>query len=653
MQLDGDQDLRFQQLELELRLREREIELLKETVSAINSQLDLDTVFHLVADRARELIHAETLLIPVLDTDCQHYTYRAGAGRNADEIVGESLPLDFGVCGWVWRHKRPWWRGVLEELDPVERNRWETEAGTLILVPMIGKSHFLGGLAGIDKIGGGDFTQQDLNLLSLFAGQVSIAIENAIAFEELGKAKRTAEVYQTELRQLNSELTAINRELEHLALYDQLTQLPNRSLLHDRLQQALFSAQREEGRVAVLIVDLDHFKEVNDTLGHDIGDQLLVQVAQRFSEQLRQTDTIGRLGGDEFAVVIPDASTDLACHLAGNLLAVLESDFDIGGTRFSVAASVGIAVYPLHGADAGTLMKHADIAMYTAKRPRFGYTVYDAAADIAHPERLSLIGDLRHALVNREFELYYQPKIDLRSGTLHGVEALARWPHATRGLVPPDQFIPMLEQTGLIRPFTLWAIEHGLQQCSQWQASGIFLTVAVNLSIHSLLDPQFPAQVIALLQCFPSEQPNLVLEITESVFLSEHAKVGSVLNELREHGALISIDDFGTGHSSLSRLKKLPVSELKIDRSFVIGMKYDGDDAIIVKSTITLAHNLGLKAVAEGVENISVLAMLREMGCDLAQGYFISRPLPADAFARYLETTTWKLPSGRGTAADT
>ncbi|MBI5041663.1 MAG: bifunctional diguanylate cyclase/phosphodiesterase [Gammaproteobacteria bacterium] len=547
----------------------------------------------------------------------------------------------------MWRHKRAWWRGVLDELDPVERNRWETEAGTLILVPMIGKSHFLGGLAGVNKIGGGDFTQQDLNLLSLFAGQVSIAIENAIAFEELSKTKHTAEAYQTELRQLNSELTAINRELEHLSLYDQLTQLPNRSLLHDRLQQALFLAQREESRLAVLIVDLDHFKEVNDTLGHDVGDQLLVQVAERFSGQLRETDTVGRLGGDEFAVLIPNADAELACHLAGNLLAVLEPDFDIDGTRFSVAASVGIAVFPQHGMDASTLMKHADIAMYTAKRTRFGYAVYDAAEAVAQPERLSLVGDLRQALVNREFDLYFQAKVDLRSGMLHGVEALARWPHAKRGMVSPDHFIPMLEQTGLIRPFTLWVIERGLLQCARWEESGIHLTVAINVSIHSLLDPQFPAQVVSLLQRLPTSQSCLVMEITESVFLSEHAKVSSVLNELRGLGIAFSIDDFGTGHSSLSRLKKLPVSELKSDRSFVMDMETDRDDAIIVKSTIDLAHNLGIAVIAEGVENASTLNMLREMGCDHAQGYYINRPLSADDFAGYLQNTEWTIPRGK------
>lgn len=632
-------ELLIRQLEQELHQREREIELLKDTVNAIGSELDLDKVLPLVAERARDLIHAETLLIPILDRDCQHYTYRAGAGHNAEEIVGESLPLDFGVCGWVWRNKRPWWRGVLDELDPVERNQWEREIGTLILVPMIGKRHFLGGLAGMNKTGGGDFTRQDLNLLSLFAGHVSIAIENAIAYAELTQAKQSAEAYQTELRQLNAQLVGINKELEHLALYDQLTQLPNRSLVQDRLQQALLSAGRTRGHVAVLVADLDRFKDVNESLGHAAGDRVLIDVAARFQNLLQPADTLGRLGGDEFALIVPAADAARAERLAGELLHALEADIDIDGTRFSVNASIGIAIYPRHGRDVGELLKHADSAMYTAKRTRFGYSVYTVGQEESEPGRLSLTGDLRQALIAREFELYLQPKIDLRSGQLSGAEALARWSHPRRGFVPPDEFIPVMEQTGLIRPFTLWAIERGLQHCAHWHAQGRSLTVAVNVSLENLIDPQFPDQVIALLERADVAASCLVLEITESVFLSEHAKLRNVLVRLRGHGVHFSIDDFGTGHSSLSRLKKLPVSELKIDKSFVKDMERNRDDAIIVRSTVDLAHNLGLAVIAEGVETGTTLEMLREMGCDQVQGYHISRPLPPDAFERYLIET--------------
>lgn len=635
---------RLVSLEGELRNREREIELLKETAAAVGSELDLDTVLQLIAERARELIQAETLLIPILDNTCQTYTYRAGSGHNAAEILGESLPLDFGVCGWVWRNKRPWWRGALDELDVQERNRWEREAGTLILVPLVGKGRFLGGLAGINKIDGDDFNRRDLNLLSLFASQVSIAIENAMAYAELAKAKTEAETYQSELRRVNANLTDTNKELEHLALYDQLTGLPNRSLVQDRLQQALRSAERAQQPLAVMLIDLDLFKEVNDTLGHEAGDQLLKEVGERFASQLRHSDTVGRLGGDEFAVVVPSADTEAATTLARNLLTALEPEFEVNGTRFSVAASIGIAVYPTHGSDVSSLLRHADAAMYIAKRTRFGYSIYDASEDFVSPGRLTLTGDLRQALANREFELHFQPKVNLNTGTLIGVEALTRWPHPRLGFVPPDEFIPIMEQTGLIRGHTLWGIERALQQTTSWRQGGLDLSVAVNLSMQTLLDPQFPAQLMALLNRYAGSKNDLMLEITESVFLSEHAKVREVLIQLRKMGVQFSIDDFGTGHSSLSRLRKLPVSELKIDGSFVKDMQKNNDDAVIVRSTVDLAHNLGLSVIAEGVETESCLMLLREMGCDLVQGDFISRPLPADEFALFLENTYWSLP---------
>lgn len=636
---EADADPYLRELELELSHREYEIELLKETAQAVGSQLDLDRVLQLVADRARELIQAETLLIPVLDDDALNYTYRAGAGRHAGEIVGQTLPLDFGVCGWVWRHNRPWWRGVLDELDETERNRWEREAGTLILVPLRGKAHFLGGLAGINKVGGGDFTHRDLNLLSLFASQVSIAVENAIAYAELAKAKAESEAYQHELSQLNRELTNINSELEYLALHDQLTGLPNRSLVQDRLQQALFAAERDRHSVAVMIVDLDGFKEVNDTLGHAAGDQLLKQVAARFTADLRHTDTVGRMGGDEFALVLPHVDAENAVQVARSLLTALEADFEIEGTRFSVSASIGMALFPEHGRDAAALLKGANIAMYSAKHLHFGYALFEATAALPPAGRLSLPGDLRQALANREFELHYQPKVNLDSGQIYGVEALARWTHPQRGAVAPEEFVGVMEQTGLIRPFTLWAIEHAMRQCVAWQAEGLDLSVAVNLSMQSLLDPQFPEQLLERLgQCV---QPHLVLEITESVFLREHAKVRQVLTLLRSHGVLFSIDDFGTGHSSLSRLRRLPVSELKIDRSFVKDMKNNRDDMVIVSSTVDLARNLGLGVIAEGVEDARTLELLQSMGCRHVQGHYISPPLPAEDFARFLAGTAW------------
>ena len=374
-------------LESELRDREFEITLLKETAEAVSSEIDLEKVFQLVVDRARSLILAETVLLPVLDKDCARYTYRAGCGKNAHEIVGESLPLEFGVCGWVWRHKRPWWHGVLDELDEAERNKWEKEAGSIILVPLVGKQHFLGGLAGINKIGGADFTKRDLDLLTLFANQVSFTLENAALFEQMDKSKNQAEEYQRELQAMNTELERrvaqrtraladAVKELEYLALHDMLTDLPNRSLVEDRLQQGILISKREKKVLSFITIDLNQFKQVNERYGHDGGDSLLKQVGMRLRRVLRESDTAGRLGGDEFAIVLPSTDGGGAAKVAEKLLKVFDLPFKVGDETFSGSCCIGIAVYPEHGEDATSLLRCADVAMHTAKHHKTGYSVY-------------------------------------------------------------------------------------------------------------------------------------------------------------------------------------------------------------------------------------------------------------------------------------
>jgi diguanylate cyclase (GGDEF)-like protein len=374
-------------LESELRDREIEISLLKETADAINSELDLQKVFQLAVERARNLIMAETVLLPVLDDSETSYTYRAGCGKNSDEIVGQSLPLDFGVCGWVWRNKRAWWHGVLGDLDETERIKWEKEAGSILLVPLVGKRHFLGGLSGINKIGGGDFTKRDLDLLSLFATQVSFAIENAALFDQLNKAEKEAKRYQHDMQALNTELerrvaqrtSALAdavKELEYLALHDMLTDLPNRSLVEDRLQQGVLIARREKKPLTVMMIDLNEFKKVNDRHGHDMGDRLLKQVALRLRRVLRQSDTAGRFGGDEFALVLPFTDAAGAVNVAEKLIKVLEPPYRIGDNTLKCTCSIGIAVYPEHGEDVAALCKSADMAMYVSKRRKIGYSVY-------------------------------------------------------------------------------------------------------------------------------------------------------------------------------------------------------------------------------------------------------------------------------------
>ena len=632
-------------LEMELQNREREIAILKEIGDAVNSQLSLDKIFQMVAEHARHLINAETLLIPVLDDNNETYTYRAGCGKNTEEIVGESLPLEFGVCGWVWEHKRAWWRGVLDELSSEEKNKWEKEAGTVILVPLVGKNSFLGGIAGINKIGDSEFDERDLNLLTVFAHHISTAIENVHSYELINQAKEEAIKYQIELKKLNSKLVNTNKELEHLALFDNLTELPNRTLMQDRLQHSILNAERDNEQVCVLMIDLDYFKEVNDTLGHDIGDELLKQVGQRFSNAIRHVDTVGRLGGDEFAVILEDSETNDGVLVANNILKSLDNSFSINKSNFHVSASIGIAVYPEHGQDVSTLLKHADVAMYVAKRARSGYFVYDSNEDQNTPSRLALMGDLRLAINEDKMELYYQPKLELKTGKIIGVEALARWPVPGKGMFPPDMFIPILEQTGLIKPFTYWALDKAMEQCAKWHKDKLEITMSVNLSMYNLRDPDFFNVVNTLLQKWKLKPGSLILEITESAVMSNEQYIPELLAKLSLKGVLFSIDDFGTGYSSLVHLKKLQPSELKIDKSFVMDMNTNKDDAVIVRSTIDLGHNLGLKVVAEGVENEETLKTLKSLGCEMIQGYHISRPLPAKEITEFLRNSSTGLPN--------
>jgi len=639
----ADQSNRLQQLEKALQLREHEIQLLKETADAITGQLHLEILLQMVAERARDLIQAETVLIPVLDRDCEEYTYTAGAGRDAREVVGESLPIEYGVCGWVWRHRKPWWHGVLEELDDEERDRWEREAGTVIMVPLIGKAHLLGGISGLNKIGGGSFDKRDLDLLSMFASQVAVAIDNATAFEELNDAKRRAEAFQEELRQVNQELLKTNKDLEHMALYDSLTGLPNRYLVQDRLERGLCSAERDGGCLTILMVDLNHFKEVNDTLGHHVGDVLLKEVGVRFRQQLREVDTVGRLGGDEFAIILPHTDAEGAASVAGHLHHALETPLELEGGSFRVAASIGAAIYPQHGRDWPTLFRRGDIAMYTAKQGSDRFSVYNPEYDRHSPGRLSLMADLHKALELGQLELFYQPKLDLCSGAIVGVEALMRWHHPEHGMVPPDVFIPILEQSGLLKRHTYWALETAIAQCKAWSDRGWDLGISVNLSMCNLRDRDLPDRVNSYIREYNVHPAALVLEVTESTVMQDPDNVSEVLDNLVAVGIQFSIDDFGTGYSSLSHLKRLSVSELKIDKSFVMEMVVDSDDAVIVRSTVDLAHNMGLRVVAEGVENDDCLVMLREMGCDLVQGFHIAKPMPAAQFDYWLRQSAWRV----------
>ena len=454
--------------------------------------------------------------------------------------------------------------------------------------------------------------------------------------DELGRIGQAFDRMARKIEADNKHLVESQLLLEHQALHDALTQLPNRALLEDRLKQAILTCTRGHKPLALLVMDIDRFKEVNDSLGHHIGDQLLQQVALRLQNTLRKSDTVARLGGDEFSVLLPGSDAEHALQTARMLTSALAVEFLLEGHMLDVSASIGIVVFPEHGADDITLLRRADVAMYAAKRARSGHALYDSTQDQDSLVRLTLTSALGHAIEHQELVLHYQPKVSFSTGRVVSAEALVRWQRPGQALLLPDEFIPLAERTGLIRPLTEWVLHEALRQCAAWRSAGIEITLAVNLSARNLQEAHLAEQVAAHLAAWNVPPECLELEITESAIMADPVRALAVLTRLDAMGVRLSIDDFGTGYSSLAYLKQLPVDTLKIDKSFVMGLAKDGNDAVIVHSTIDLAHNLGLKVVAEGVEDQQAWDMLYDWGCDTAQGYFMSRPLAAADFMTWL-----------------
>jgi diguanylate cyclase (GGDEF)-like protein len=418
-------------------------------------------------------------------------------------------------------------------------------------------------------------------------------------------------------------------------LRDPLTGLPNRQWLLERIWTALDDAERIGARAALMLIDLDRFRSVNDTLGHLAGDRLLLQIADRLRVALPRGAEAARLGGDEFAVLLPVAdSTTSATRIARNLVAALSSPLDLDGLTLVLEASAGVAVFPDHALDAEGLLRRADVAMYQAKRDRTGVEVYESKRDSNTPDRLGLLGDLRRALDAHEVELHYQPKVRF-DGQVAGLEALVRWVHPERGKVPPDEFIAIAESSGLMPHLTEYVLETALGQVAEWRSQGLFVPVAVNVSPRDVHSPGFAGLVAARLARHRVPAGALQLEITEHVLLEDPQKAADTLAGLTAHGVKMSLDDFGTGYSSLVHLRRLPVSELKIDRSFVARLAVDTEDAEIVRCTVDLAHSLGLLVVAEGVEDDETWERLRDLGCDAVQGWLVAAAMPPE------ETTAW------------
>ena len=456
---------------------------------------------------------------------------------------------------------------------------------------------------------------------SLLWGQVSVA---RVADDE-GRAR-----YVVDQVQDISDRKQTQETLEYQALHDALTGLPNRVLARDRLDQAILLAKRQQTRLALLIIDLDHFKEVNDTFGHQAGDQLLRQVGERFSAELRETDTVARLGGDEFAILLLGTDADGARKVANKLLATLERPFIVEGQALDVGASIGIAVYPEHADSSDSMLRRSDIAMYVAKRSRRTHATYSRDHDEPGDSRLALMAQLRHAINAGALKLHYQPIARMKTGQVERLEALVRWQRPGRGLVPPSDFIAFAEQTGLIQPLTQWVLLSALRQCASWQETGKALGVAVNISMRNLLDVQLPDTVAQILRESHADPNWLTLEITESTIMAESQRTMETLQKLRDLGVRLSIDDFGTGYSSLAYLHRLPVHEMKIDQSFVRGLVDDSISGAIVRAAVDLGHKLGLDVVAEGIEDATTWAKARDDGIDFGQGYYLARPVPAE-----------------------
>jgi len=427
--------------------------------------------------------------------------------------------------------------------------------------------------------------------------------------------------------------------LAHQALHDILTGLPNRTLLRDRLDQAILEGRRRNESLALLLIDLDEFKAVNDSFGHHVGDALLTQVGPRFEASLRAVDTVARLGGDEFAIVLPGADASSAGRVAASLLKSLERPFTVQAEALVVGASIGVAVYPQHGDSAQILLQHADIAMYAAKADLGnGYSVYAPEQEGRGADRLGQLAELRRAIEQGELMLQYQPLVSLRTGRVTSVEALVRWNHPTRGMIAPNAFIPFAEQTGLIKPLTERVIELALRDVSLWRSQDHDCPVAVNLSTRNLLDPLLPDLVRSLLLKHDVPPSALRFEITESVLLAEPERAMETLNQLRAIGVRFALDDFGSGYSSLSYLHRLPLEEVKIDQSFIRELSSaDASGSTIVAATVDLGHRLGFAVVAEGVESQFEWDRLISLGCDIVQGFHIARPMPIEDVLRWLD----------------
>jgi diguanylate cyclase (GGDEF)-like protein len=594
------------------------LERLYESTQVLQRSLGEQSVVKELLVQARQMLRGEIAEIVIFPNKGEEQGFRFQLGPGETEST-QRLRLD--PTEGVWARVASEGQGLLI-LPPIKNARLLRHFESLgirnaMVAPLRRDEEIIGTLLVGNRLGDvATFDDQDLKLLETLATHASMSLEKGRLVESLQQKAA---------------------ENEYLAQHDSLTGLLNRSSFRERVHEEIVRPSTDALEAGVVLMDLDRFKEINDTLGHQMGDRVLLEVARRIRTSMPEDATLARLGGDEFAVFLPGVSgTAEAADAAEAIGHEVSKPLTIDDFMLDIDASVGLAMYPQHGRDADLLMQRADVAMYLAKEARRDLEVYGVDKDQYSPAKLSLVGELRKGIELGELVLYYQPKIDLRDDEVVGAEALVRWDHPRKGIVPPNDFIPLAEHTGLIKPLTDFVLREAVRHCQEWRKTYPNFHVAVNLSARSLADDSFCDDVRSILEEFGAEPSSLELEITESMIMDDPDHAIEVLTRISEMGIGLAIDDFGTGYSSLAYLKRLPVDDLKIDRSFVMGMESDENDAIIVRSVIDLGRNLGLRVIAEGIETPEVSTTLTAMGCDLGQGYHISRPIPAEKLRSWM-----------------
>lgn len=592
--------------------------LLAKGLARVREQHDLAAMPSEVGLAAKDLTCADSVLVAVVSADGKSYRCLAGFGLWGKSLEGGDLPLaasESGSCRM-----------------PLAANG----GGQTIFAPLRHQGGPLGAIWCHKEEIAKSFSPGDCDLLEVFAEQA------AYVWGSLAESQRREgllEELAASLEEGRSALDQAHADLEKVALYDRLTGLPNRAHMQDRVRFGLALGQQDGGQSAMLVLDLDRFKQVNDTLGALAGDRILQEMGQRLRKAAPAEATVARIGGDVFGVFLPRADQAPAIEAAQAMLSSVEAPLAAWAGEFSLSASIGIAMAPLHEKSAEGLLKCAESAMLEAKQARQNIGFFQPK--LQAPQALLLSkSDLQSGLAHGDFVLHFQPKINLKTRTLVSVEALARWNHPKNGLIGPGEFLPALEALGMMPKFNQWVLDSAIRQMEAWSENGLAFCVAVNVSAHSLSNPAaFDAMERAISAC--SVKDRLTLEITEDALLTDYGSLKNRLQTLRETGIHFSIDDFGTGHSSLSRLRQLPVTEIKIDRSFVGEMEKSSDDEVIVKSTIDLGHNLGLSVVAEGVEDQGSLRKLMDLGCDVAQGFYFGKPMSAEELERRFRAGEW------------